>query len=67
MLLVDVEFNMNLSKIEGNTQDKEIFAALATTVIYNMVTHFLLQRKSWAKHRKTRGMLWGGREVWSRK
>ena len=51
---------------EGNTLGEDIAAALATTGMEVMSTHFLPQRKPWLRDGQTWSMVCRGREVLSR-
>ena len=55
--MVDGDFNVDMSKLEGNTRDKNISAALATPFIEDMGAHFLLRCKLWARYGWTCSML----------
>ena len=65
-LLVAGDFNVRLSKLEGDRRGEDIVAALATAVLEDMSVHFLPRRRSWCRDGRTWIMIWAGWEVRSR-
>ena len=62
-LLVAGNFNVKLSKPEGNWRGEDIAAALATEGLKYMLAHFLLHWRSWFRDGRTWSMIQAGREV----
>ena len=62
-MLVASESNGDLSKLEGNTQDEEIAADLATAGLKETSSHLLPRCKLWERDRHTWNMLREGMEV----
>ena len=60
------DLNINLAAPEGNRREEDIATTIATEGIEDMDLHFLLWQRRWCRDRRTWGMLYKGREVWSR-
>ena len=65
-LLVEGDFNANLSEPEGDWRGEDIVAALATEELKDRTAHFLLLQRSWCRDRRMWSMIQAGREVMSR-
>ena len=65
-LLVEGDFNADLSTPEGDRRAEAIATSLATEVLEDMARHFLPRERRWCRDRRTWGMLRKGREMRSR-
>ena len=62
-LLVEGDFNINLSEPEGDRRGEDIAVALATEGLEDMSEHFLPRRRSWCRDGRMWSIIWEGREV----
>ena len=58
-------FNADLTGQEGSYRDEEIAVALATTVLEDILEHYILQQFPWTRDSRTWIMVRWGREVQS--
>ena len=62
-MLLDGDFNADLSELEENAQNEVTTVALDTSGLEDMVVHFLPQNKSWERDGRTWIMLRGSRDM----